>query len=200
MSNTPSWLVEEENKGADSPKARKAETATNSSAAAAPSSSVSNTSNSNGEPPAKRTVRALISLIDLGLGVMMGATGVLGIQNAEDAGDEEDSNTIFLGMYLIIFAAILIFYEFVSICGISFIDRFLRNNVGFMYSVYGRGMYMLFIAILCFSITDPKDLAIGTGCGVAFAGVLQIGLYFRWPGYFKDENGNKEESTAFNSV
>lgn len=202
MSNTPSWLKEEENKGADTSKARKAETVTNSSAAAAAPSSSNNTSNSDGAPipPFKRTVRALLSLVDLGLGVMMGAVGVLGIQNAEDAGDEDDSNSIFLGGYMVVFAAILILYELVTMCRISFVDRFLKNNVGFMYSVYGRGAYMMFIAIICFSINDPKDLAIATGCCVGAMGLLQIVLYFIRPGYFQNEDDNKEDSLAFASV
>jgi hypothetical protein len=66
----------------------------------------------------------------------------------------------------------------------DWMTRVMRRNVGFLYNPGGKACYHLFICVICFSITDPKDAATGCGIAVAASGVLQFLLYFKNPQYF----------------
>ena len=202
--STPSWLQDEEDRSVDLKKSKitsdrnsiasKKAASQHDSAEAPLSASDTNAV----APPCKSFVKSLFLIVDLGLAVLMASVGVLGIMNAEASGEADDSNTIFLGLYMIIFASVLFFYEICAICPIKSLDNFLRNNVGFMYSVFGRGFYMIFIAVICFSITDPQDMAYGTGAALAAIGLLQMILYLQVPAYFGDE-GTTEEVAGLNN-
>ena len=64
------------------------------------------------------------------------------------------------------------------------IDNLWKRNFGFLYGPVGRGMYMVFIAILCFGISDPYELALASGVVIAFFGCLQIFISLCYPQYF----------------
>ena len=114
----------------------------------------------------------------------MAATGAIGIQRLEGDASTDDSNTLFLGLYMVLFASILFFYEVLAIFPLEILESFMKNNFGFMFSVVGRGFYMIFISVVCFSITNPEHMAIGVGVGVGIMGGIQMLVYMKEPSYF----------------
>jgi hypothetical protein len=136
------------------------------------------------EPKYKQLVKWTFIVVDIGLAVLLAATGALAMQGADGKDSDEDSNNIFLGLYMVLFAAILFFYECMAACPMDMVDKFMRNNFGFMYNVFGRGFYMLFISVMCYGISKPEDMAIGSGICIGAAGVLQMLVYLKEPNYF----------------
>ena len=121
------------------------------------------------DPPAKRFMKCFVIFIDIFLSTLISATGALGIGSSSSI---KDANTIFVGLYLIFFSGILFFYECMQMCKCSAIDNIIKRNCGFLYGPFGKGCYLVFIAILTFGITDPKDLALGAGVVTILWGIL----------------------------
>jgi len=121
------------------------------------------------DPPAKRFMKCFVIFIDIFLSTLVAATGALGIGSSTSIGD---ANTIFVGLYLIFFSGILFFYECMQMCKCSAIDNIIKRNCGFLYGPFGKGCYLVFIAILTFGISDPKDLALGAGVVTILWGIL----------------------------
>lgn len=71
---------------------------------------------------------------------MVAATGALGVK---DSNSVNDTGVIFVGIYLIVFAAILFAYEMAQICPIEAFDLPMKRNFGFLYGPNGKGLYML---------------------------------------------------------
>jgi hypothetical protein len=92
------------------------------------------------DPPYKWLVRIIMTTINLGLGIMVAATGALGLKESTSV---DDTGIVFVGIYLLIFAAILFIYEAVQICPCQFLDLPLKKNFGFLYGTNGKGLYML---------------------------------------------------------
>ena len=78
---------------------------------------------------------------------MMAATGVLGIWQADST---SDTGVVFMGLYMLIFALILAIFEISQLRPTMGIDNLWKRNFGFLYGPIGRGIYMIFIAILRF--------------------------------------------------
>lgn len=121
------------------------------------------------EPPAKRFLKCFIVFLDIFLSTLVSATGALGIKSSTSI---TDANTIFVGLYLIFFSGILFFYECMQMCKCSAIDNVIKRNCGFLYGPFGKGCYLIFIAILTFGVTDPQNLALGTGIVTILWGIL----------------------------
>ena len=102
---------------------------------------------------------------------MMAATGVLGIWQADST---SDTGVVFMGLYMLIFALILAIFEISQLRPTMGIDNLWKRNFGFLYGPIGRGIYMIFIAILCFGIEKPYDLALASGVVIIFFGCIQI--------------------------
>ena len=115
----------------------------------------------------------------------MASTGAIGIKNA---GSVEDTGTVFVGLYLILFASILFIYELAQVCPCSALDNLWKRNFGFLYGPNGKGLYMCFISILSFGLSNPYDLALATGFCVGFFGILIMVLAWKYP-----ENFDKKE-------
>ena len=88
----------------------------------------------------------------------------------------DDVTEFFLGIYMIIFAAILFLYELCWWQPFPAINRTFRKNFGFMYGLRSKGFYLIFIAFLCIGLYDEGESSIkgldwasglgwlGTGC------------------------------------
>ena len=112
---------------------------------------------------------------------MMAATGVLGIWQADST---SDTGVVFMGLYMLIFALILAIFEISQLRPTMGIDNLWKRNFGFLYGPIGRGIYMIFIAILCFGIEKPYDLALASGVVIIFFGCIQIFMSIWYPRYF----------------
>ena len=112
---------------------------------------------------------------------MMAATGVLGILQADST---DDTGVVFMGLYMIIFSLILAVFEVSQLSPSMGIDNLWKRNFGFLYGPLGRGAYMLFIAILCFGIKKPYELALASGVVIIFFGTSQILMSLWYPQYF----------------
>lgn len=108
-----------------------------SSASAAKSTAAVDTA---GEPAYKNTVKYTFFILNLGMMVFLAATGVLGIQQSSGV---DDTSVVFVGIYLILFAAIVFLYEVAQMCPESSIDIFFKKNFGFLYGVIGKSLFIL---------------------------------------------------------
>lgn len=108
----------------------------------------------------KRVVKAIFLIINLSLMTMMSATGVLGIKNSSSI---TDTSTVIVGLYMILFSAVLVIYEIIQIYPCSLIDNAYKRNFGFLYGLMGKSGFTVFMAVLSFGITDPQKLAFATG-------------------------------------
>jgi hypothetical protein len=117
----------------------------------------------------------------MGLCIMEAACGALGIANTTSV---KDTALVFVGLYMILFAAIIFLYELIQIRPCGYIDEVWKKNFGFLYGQGGKSLFIIFMAILAFGISEPKAMAISTGVLVLFAGVMQGVIYWKWPEYF----------------
>lgn len=79
--------------------------------------------------------------MNMGTMFFVAATGALGIDNSDGV---DDTGLVFVGLYLILFAAGLFIYEmaqFTPCCGV--IDDFMKKNFGFMYGIFGKSFYIM---------------------------------------------------------
>lgn len=66
-----------------------------------------------------------------------GAKAVLDVDNTDEAG------SLFIGLYMFLFAVILFVYEVICIKSVEVLDNFYAKNFGFLYGPIGKGLYML---------------------------------------------------------
>jgi len=155
--------------------------ASSSAAPATASESISSSSTPGNEPQFKTAVKITFFIINLGLMVLMAYTGSQGIAQSKSI---NDTGAIFVGIYMILFAGILAFQELsVVIPFAPFLD-FMKRNVGFLFGVIGKGMYILFMGILTFGLSQPYQLALATAIVVSAWGPIFIGIYLMAPRYF----------------
>lgn len=136
-----------------------------------------------GEPKHKNIVSMIFKIVNMGLCVMEAACGGLGIVHATSI---KDTALVFIGLYMILFAAIIFLFELIQIRPCGYIDEVWKKNFGFLYGVGGKSLFIIFMAILAFGIDEPKvkAMAISTGVIVLFGGVVQGIIYWKWPEYF----------------
>lgn len=68
----------------------------------------------------------------------MAATGAIGIRNTNDI---NNTDVVFVGLYMILFAAILTIFQLSQICGIKSFDTAFKKNFGFLYGINGKGLF-----------------------------------------------------------
>jgi len=133
----------------------------------------------------------MLSLLNMGLAVMMAALGVLTIMAVhkggvaagtdDDAVDNNNNNTKnraygrydlsepFLAFYMILFALLLFCYELMWWSPIGALNDNMRKNFGFMYGLRGKGLYLIFVAFLCFGLgSDARVLVLNYFTGISF--------------------------------
>lgn len=93
---------------------------------------------STNEPPHLRKVRFTFFLMNTGLMVFLAATGALGIGSANNI---NDTGLIFVGLYLIVFAGLVFFYEMSQVLNWERLDTFMKKNFGFLYGVIGKSCF-----------------------------------------------------------
>ena len=91
-------------------------------------------------PPYFAVAQTIHTSINIGLMIFVSAVGVIGIL---DSNNVDDTGTVFVGIYLLIFAMIEFTYEVSQIIPSESLDELVKKNFGFLYGVNGRGMFFL---------------------------------------------------------
>jgi len=147
----------------------------------------------------------MLSLHNMGLAFMMAVLGVLTIlswgstnkssntnasMDDDAAGSSGSSGSSssggffkmslgepFLAFYMILFAVLLFLYELMWWSPMTNLNDNMRKNFGFMYGLRGKGLYLIFVAFLCFGLgkdASVKILNYFTGVSFLAAGILHI--------------------------
>lgn len=112
----------------------------------------------------------ILRFLYIGVSVCMAAAAVLTLGGAS-------VQVFFIAGYVFFFSILMCCFE----TGFSFIAKGISVNFGFMYSTFGRVVFNLFVAVMCFSM----DTLFGTIDMALLVGILAIHLYvmFRYPKY-----------------
>jgi len=128
-------------------------------------------------------VLCLLSLVNMGLAAMMTALGVLTIIQVHRTG-LGDLSEPFLAAYMILFAVLLFVYELMWWSPLPKLNKDMRKNFGFMYGLRGKGLYLVFVAFLCFGLGKEAKVAIlnyATGASFLAGGLLHLFVIFFRP-------------------
>ena len=92
------------------------------------------------DPPYFKLVKTVFFFMNIGLMVFLAAVGALGMGSSTSI---NDTGLIFVGLYLIIFAGLVFFYELAQVLNWESLDLFMKKNFGFLYGVYGKSLFIL---------------------------------------------------------
>jgi hypothetical protein len=96
------------------------------------------TSGSGSDVPHKGLVKMSCFVLNAGLSVMVAATGALAV-----GGAGSDAGLGFIGVYLVLFAAILFTFEVLQLYPMEKLDDLYKRNFGFLYGYLGKSFYLL---------------------------------------------------------
>lgn len=125
----------------------------------------------------------LLSLFNMGLAALMTALGVLTIIQVQRTG-VNDLSEPFLAFYMILFAVLLFLYELMWWSPMKKLNKDMRKNFGFLYGLRGKGLYLIFVAFLCFGLGKDAKVTILNYCtGASFlaGGLLHMFVIFFRP-------------------
>lgn len=91
-------------------------------------------------PPHFNKVKTALFMGNIGFMVFLAAVGALGMGEARSI---NDTGLIFVGLYIIIFAGLVFFYELAQVLHWERLDLFMKMNFGFLYGVNGKGIFIL---------------------------------------------------------
>merc|ERR1712232_1030870 len=82
--------------------------------------------------------------------------GVVAILNYFGNGGKNirDYPEIFIALYMLVFSILLFTYELMWWANIDYLNKVLRKNFGFLYSITGKAMYLIFVAFLCIGLDE----------------------------------------------
>lgn len=137
----------------------------------------------------KSLVQWALRTIIIGMTIMMAAAGALSLASLSTS--DNAVSDFFVGLYVILFAAILFVHEINQVFPVATIDQILRKNFGFLFKALGKGAFILFIAFLNFGLSTDNDLGLATGICLCIVGAGWILLYLRNPEFFEDQAAPK---------
>ena len=117
-----------------------------------------------------------MSFGNMGLSAMMTALGVLTLISVHRNG-VGDLSEPFLASYMVMFAVLLFCYECMWWKPAPGLNKTLRKNFGFLYGLKGKGLYLIFVAFLCFGLgkeATVNELNWATGIAWLLGGVLHF--------------------------
>ena len=91
-------------------------------------------------PPYFLAVKMAFFFTNIGMMIFLAATAALGIGSATSI---NDTGVIFVGLYVIIFAGLVTFYELAQVLRWERFDEFMKKNFGFLYGIYGKSFFIL---------------------------------------------------------
>ena len=113
----------------------------------------------------------------------MGTLGILTLIEVHRTG-VRDLSEPFLASYMVLFAILLLVYEIMWWAPVPNVNKGLRKNFGFMYGLRGKGLYLIFVAFLCFGLgkdASVKELNYATGAAYLAGGCLHMFIIFFKP-------------------
>jgi hypothetical protein len=113
----------------------------------------------------------------------MAITAIIGLTMI--SGVEDAVGKFFVGFYMLFFSSLLFTFELNSIKQVEAVDHLFRRNFGFLFSAFGRALFIVFIAFLSFGLGDPAGLTTATGSTFAIVGVVQLAVYLKYPEFFE---------------
>ncbi|KAG7368207.1 COPI associated protein [Nitzschia inconspicua] len=125
----------------------------------------------------------MLSLMNMGLAALMSALGVLTLIEVHRTGFRDLSEP-FLASYMILFALLLFLYEIMWWSPFPAMNKSMRKNFGFMYGLRGKGLYIIFVAFLCFGLgkdASIKEMNYATGAAFLAGGLLHFFVIFFHP-------------------
>ena len=93
----------------------------------------------------------------------------------------DQSGKVFVAVYMIFFAALLLLFEVNQVRHIEYVDHMFQRNFGFMYNTSGHALFIIFIAFLSFGLGEPQLLCYVTGISLALLGFAKFFLYLQYP-------------------
>ena len=105
--------------------------------------------------------------------------------SAECATPANDTGNVFVGLYMVAFAFILFVFEVGRLTGATAINTLMKKNFGFLTGVHGKSLYIIFMAILIFGLTQPIDLATACGITVGLYGPILTIYNMKFPEHFE---------------
>ena len=119
------------------------------------------------------TVQSALSCFNMGLSVLMCASGVLGVSKSNGF-----SADIFVALYMILFGVLLFTYELMWWKTVDSVTRVLRKNFGFLFGIKGKSFFIIFIAFLNFGLNSAgepaKTLGMATGICLLIDGMSYL--------------------------
>ncbi len=112
---------------------------TSNSAPAATSPTTSKSNNNGIDPPYKSVVKWTFFFLNIGFMLFLAAVGALGVGASNNI---DDTGVIFVGIYMILFAAIEFIFEISQVMPWEALDTFIKKNFGFLYGMIGKGMFI----------------------------------------------------------
>lgn len=100
--------------------------------------------------------------------VLMCVASVLALQNNPDA------SVVFFSGYVFCFAVLICCFEF----ALNSISRLIAVNFGFMYTLSGRMVFLLFVGFMCFHLGTWGIVAM---CALYASGLFQFFIMYKFP-------------------
>ena len=104
---------------------------------------------------------------------------------------------IFVATYMIFFAGLLLAIEVIEIQKSNMLNFLLQRNFGFLFSVIGKPLFIIFIAFLNFGLNTSLGLI--SGLLLLCDGTFQIVLFLKHPEYLESLVYQKANSDDINS-
>ncbi|GMI36920.1 hypothetical protein TeGR_g3416 [Tetraparma gracilis] len=134
------------------------------------------------EPANAKKVQYALSMLNLGLAVLMSASGFMAVAKATGF-----SADIFVAIYMILFGVLLFSYELMFFKSVDSVVLPLRKNFGFLFGIKGKAIFIIFIAFLNFGLNtaaEPaKSLGLATGICFLVNGLLHFTVMLKYPEY-----------------
>ena len=132
----------------------------------------------------------------IGACAYMMACGVLSIMENKGIATIDE---VFLGLYVLLFATLIVAYESTRFCSESspaeLIERVYKRNFGFMLKAQTRGMFLIFVGFMVLGLAEKPNMVLVMGCGVVTitTGIVFICLTCKDPDLFTDKPAQKPQ-------
>ena len=94
--------------------------------------------------------------------------------------NKSDLSEPFLAAYMVLFALLLFIYELMWWSPAKKLNKNMRKNFGFMYGLRGKGLYLIFVAFLCFGLgKEAKVKILNYVTAASFLGKFTCACFFR---------------------
>ena len=132
----------------------------------------------------------------IGACAYMMACGVMSIM---ENGQFSKIDEVFLSLYILLFATLIVAYEATRFCSesspASLIERVYKRNFGFMLKAQTRAMFLIFVGFMVLGLAEKPNTILVMGCGIVTisTGIIFICLTCKEPDLFTDKPQQKPQ-------